>query len=112
MHTHGAMQPLALRIARRPVATLAILALAPSPLLVASAGVRPINSLAAWFVEGDPALAQYDAFLAEYGNDEAVLVGFATPGGARSPGERAVQARIAARVARVDGIARVIDGGA
>lgn len=100
----------ALAIVRRPVLTLFLLAAALAPLLAASARVRPDNSLDAWFVEGDPALAQYHDFLREYGNDEAILVGFDTPGGARTDAELALQRRMARRIAGVDGVARVLAG--
>lgn len=97
-------------IVRRPVLALLLAAAALAPLLAASARVRPNNSLDAWFVEGDPALAQYHAFLREYGNDEAILVGFDTPGGARTEAEVALQRRLAERIAGVDGIERVLTG--
>lgn len=111
MDSPRAFLVVALAISRRPLATLAILALALAPLLVGSAGVRPDNSLDAWFVEDDPALEQYHGFLRKYGNDEAVLVGFETPGGAGAAAEIALQRRIAARLREVDGVARVVAGG-
>lgn len=111
MSFHRAMHALATAITRRPIATLALLAVLLAPLLVAAGGVRPDNALASWFVEGDPALGQYRAFLREFGNDEAVLVGFDTPGGARSAEELALQQRLAGRLAAIDGIERVLAGG-
>jgi hypothetical protein len=56
--------------------------------------VRPDNSLDAWFVAGDPALAAFHNFLAEYGSDELIMVAAETPEGARSPQELALQQRI------------------
>src|SRR5687768_9157430 len=99
-------------ISRRPVVSLVALAAALAPLIVASAGLRPDNSLNSWFVDGDPALVSYHAFLKEYGNDEAILIGFDTPGGAHSREEVEVQSRIAARLAAIDGVERVLIGGA
>ncbi|MBA3890969.1 MAG: MMPL family transporter, partial [Gemmatimonadaceae bacterium] len=111
MNSLRALYPAAEAIARRPVATLLLLAAALTPLLVASTGVRPDNSLASWFVAGDPALERYEAFLGEYGSDEAILVGFDVPEGAHSPEGIALQRRIAARLGEVDGVARVMAGG-
>ena len=97
-------------ICRRPVAALLVLLIALAPLLVAAGRLRPNNALDAWFVEGDPALGRYHEFLREFGNDEAILVGYDTPNGARTAAEVEVQRRIAARLARIDGIDRVLSG--
>jgi uncharacterized protein len=69
------------------------------------------NSLAVWFVEDDPALISYRTFLAEFGNDEAVVVAYRAPGLAASEaGEWAIQREAAGRVAEVDGVERVLSG--
>ena len=99
-------------ISRRPITALLVLLIALAPLLGAAGRIRPNNSLDAWFVVGDPALASYHAFLREFGNDEAILLGYETPGGARSASEVALQLRIAARLDRIDGIDRVLAGSA
>jgi len=112
MEPPRAIATVASAICRRPVAALLVLLIALSPLLVAAGRVRPNNSLDAWFVEGDPALAKYHAFLREFGNDEAILIGYESPDGARSPSEVALQLRIAARLDRIDGIERVLAGSA
>ena len=112
MEPPRAIATVASAICRRPITALLVLLVALAPLLVAAGRVRPNNSLDAWFVEGDPALARYHAFLREFGNDEAILIGYETPDGARSPSEVDVQLRIAARLDRVDGIERVLAGSA
>ena len=99
-------------ISRRPVVALLVLLIALAPLFAAAGRIRPNNSLDAWFVEGDPALAKYHAFLREFGNDEAILIGYETPDGARSAAEVALQLRIASRLGRIDGIDRVLAGSA
>jgi uncharacterized protein len=43
---------------------------------VGAAGKLPVdNSLEIWFLEDDPALVRYRAFLEQWGNDEAVVIG-------------------------------------
>lgn len=111
MNPPRAFHAMARAIGARPIATLVLLALAMVPLLLAAGRVRPANSLDAWFVEGDPALAQYHDFLRRFGNDEAVIVGFETPDGARGATALALQRRLATRIASVQGVARVIAGG-
>ena len=112
MEPPRAIATVASAISRRPVAALLVLLIALAPLLVAAGRVRPNNSLDAWFVEGDPALAKYHSFLREFGNDEAILIGYETPDGARSTSEVALQLRLAARLDRIDGIDRVLAGSA
>ena len=112
MQPPRAIATVASAIARRPITALLVLLIALAPLFVAAGKVRPNNSLDAWFVRGDPALAQYHAFLREFGNDEAILVGHETPDGARTASEVALQLRIAGRLARIDGIERVLAGSA
>ena len=112
METPRAIATVASVISRRPITALLVLLIALAPLLVAAGRIRPNNSLDAWFVEGDSALVQYHAFLREFGNDEAILVGYETPDGARTPSEVALQLRIAARFGRIDGIERVLAGSA
>lgn len=106
------MHPALLRILRtvaaHPLATLALLLAASLPLLAAGAMLRPDNSVAVWFVEDDPALAEYRAFVSEFGNDEVVAIAYRAPGDALAAEEMALQARAAEAVAAVDGIDRVL----
>ncbi len=99
-------------IVRHPWLTLGLIAVGIAPLLVLATRLVPDNSLSAWFVERDPALAEYRAFLDRYGNDEAILVGFDTPRGARDAEELRAQQALAASLREVDGIARVLVGAA
>jgi uncharacterized protein len=43
--------------------------------------VRVDNSLAVWFVEGDPAMVAYEDFKATFGNDETIIVAATDPDG-------------------------------
>ncbi|HEV2149763.1 MAG TPA: MMPL family transporter [Longimicrobiaceae bacterium] len=95
-------------VSRRPRAALLLLALATLPLAAAAAGLKPDNSLSVWFVEDDPALLAYREFLREFGSDEAVAAAYPTPGGALSPGERALQLRAAERLRAIEGVEEVL----
>jgi uncharacterized protein len=93
------------------VATAAITVLAwPAP------GIQTDNSLAVWFVEDDPSLVRYLAFLSEFGNDEAVVAAYRAPASARAAlgvvdsAEWALQRAAAERVERVEGVERVLSG--
>ena len=99
-------------IVRHPWLALGLIAAGIAPLLVLATRLVPDNSLSAWFVERDPALAEYRAFLERYGNDEAILVAYETPGGARDAEELRIQHALAASLREVDGIARVLVGAA
>lgn len=50
-----------------------------------AAGVRVVNAIDVWFVEGDPALEAYDAFQDRFGNDEIVILAVTHPDGVLSP---------------------------
>jgi predicted RND superfamily exporter protein len=102
---------LLLPIARRPWRALAAAAVVVAPLAAAGAGLAPDNSLSVWFVDDDPALADYRAFQREFGNDEVVVVAYRAPGGGLSEEERAVQRRLVSRLAAVEGIDRVLAPG-
>jgi predicted RND superfamily exporter protein len=106
------MLHLARAIVRHPWGTLGLLAAVLAPLLVLATRLIPDNSLSTWFVERDPALVEYRAFLDRYGNDEAILIGFDTPQGARDAGELRAQHDLAASLRQVDGVARVLVGAA
>jgi predicted RND superfamily exporter protein len=99
-------------IVRHPWVTLGLIAAVIAPLLVLATRLVPDNSIAAWFVERDPAVAEYRDFLERYGNDEAILIGFETPHGARDAEELRSQHALAASLREVDGIARVLVGAA
>jgi uncharacterized protein len=83
-----------------------------------SAQLQTDNSLAVWFVEDDPSLVRYRAFLSEFGNDEAVVVAYRAPESAWSeaghvnPAEWALQREAVERVSAVDGVERVLSGAA
>ena len=95
-------------VARRPRAALLLALLAVLPLGAAAAGLRPDNSLSVWFVEDDPALLAYRAFLREFGNDEAVAVAWRAPAGAFAAEERALQARAVERLRALRGVEGVL----
>lgn len=106
------MLRLANTIVTRPLATLAVVAALVAPLLFLATRLVPDNSLASWFVERDPALEAYQAFLARYGNDEAIVVAVETPRGARDAEERRLHEGLGTSLRGVDGIARVLVGSA
>jgi uncharacterized protein len=55
--------------------------LATTALLVAGIGrFRFDNSYRLWFIDDDPALVAYDAYLEQFGSDEALVIGMATAG--------------------------------
>jgi predicted RND superfamily exporter protein len=88
----------------------AVGALALVGLALAIVGGPPVvnNSLAVWFVEGDPALVAYERFQERYGNDEVVVVAVRT-GGEAATGEQMDRVqRVAQRMRAVDGIASVL----
>lgn len=107
MPRRNSLAAAAAAISRRPAATLLILAVVLLPLIGLGGTVRPDNSLTVWFVEDDPALVAYRQFLHEFGNDEAVLVGWeraGTPGTTPAEQER----RLAARLRAIPGVARAV----
>ena len=68
-----------LLLGHRALALVVLLALTA----LLAAGVvrfRFDNSYRIWFVEDDPALASYDAYLELFGSDEAMVIGLATDG--------------------------------
>ncbi len=91
----------------RPRTTLALVVACLFPALFAVAGLRPENNLADWLLEDDPTLLRYQAFLAEYGNDEAVVIAYRAPGDVLAPEEAALQARLAERLGAVEGVEEV-----
>ena len=56
------------------LATGAALLTATLALCAGAARLQYDNSYRSWFVEGDPALVAYDAFLDEFGSDESLIV--------------------------------------
>jgi predicted RND superfamily exporter protein len=112
MTFRGLLYDVLLRIARHPWRALALVALAVLPLAAAASGLKPDNSLSVWFVADDPALADYRAFQREFGNDEVVVVAYRPRGDPLGAEERAVQRALAARLAGVAGIDRVLSPGA
>lgn len=76
--------------------------------LAAVAGAPPTdNSLEVWFVEDDPALARYRGFLEQFGNDEAIVIGYAPPRGLDAA-ELALLEAASERLRAVDGVSRVV----
>lgn len=74
--------------------------------------IRVDNSLDVWFVDGDPALAAYDAYRERFGNDEIVVIAAVAPDSAYAPAAlervRAASDRLAEHplVRRVNSITR------
>lgn len=68
---------------------------------------RTDNSLQVWFVRDDPALVRYRTFLAEFGNDEAVVIAYRSPAGADAA-ELELLHRTEERLRGIDGVARVV----
>ncbi len=91
----------------RPRTALALVVASLLPALFALAGLRTDNNLADWLLEDDPALLRYQQFLAEYGNDEAVIIAYQPRGDVFAPEERALQARLAERLEAVEGVEEV-----
>ncbi|HEU0015280.1 MAG TPA: efflux RND transporter permease subunit [Longimicrobium sp.] len=98
-------------VTRRPRTALLAALAAVLPLAAAGSGLRPDNSLSVWFVEHDPALAEYRRFLRQFGSDEVAAIAYRAPGDALAPAEAVVQRRAAERVEAVDGIAQVLAPG-
>jgi len=70
---------------------------------VHAAGRVPIdNSLEIWFLEDDPALTRYREFLADWGNDEAVVVGLFDPDGVLRPETLDLLADLSERLERLE----------
>jgi predicted RND superfamily exporter protein len=65
------------------------------------------NSLEVWFVEDDPALASYQAFLDEFGNDEVVVIAIHGPNEVFAPDRLERLVRMTGSLEEIDGIARV-----
>jgi uncharacterized protein len=98
-------------LARAPRRSLGVAALLLVILAWPAGRVATDNSLAVWFVEDDPALVSYRAFLAEFGNDEVIVVGYVAPElSAPDAGAWTLQREAADRVAAVDGVERVLSG--
>ncbi|HEX6368885.1 MAG TPA: MMPL family transporter [Longimicrobium sp.] len=96
------------RVADRPRSTLLAVLVAVAPMAIAGASLQPDNSLSVWFVRDDPALADYRAFVREFGSDEVVAVAYRPPGDVLAPDEAGVQRRAADRLRSIDGVARVL----
>ncbi|MFT4975763.1 MAG: putative RND superfamily exporter protein, partial [Myxococcota bacterium] len=90
---------------RLPV--LLLMALVTAAALWQASRVGVDNAVEVWFLDDDPALAEYHAFQETFGNDEVVVIGVAPKGGPLSPTGLAILQDIDARVASVDGIAEV-----
>ena len=98
-------------VVRRPLASLGVAALAVVGLGWPAAAVPTDNSLAVWFVDDDPALARYRAFLETFGNDEAVVAAWRagpTLDAALDSAGLATMERAEAAVAAVPGVDRVL----
>jgi predicted RND superfamily exporter protein len=95
-------------VANRPRTTLLALLVAVAPLAIAGAGLKPDNSLAVWFVEDDPALVSYRAFVREFANDEVVAIAYRAPDNALAPEEARLQREAADRLRRIDGVEQVL----
>lgn len=108
------MNRLITAVARHPVGALLGAAVLVVVLAWPAGTLSTDNSLAVWFVEDDPALVAYRGFLAEFGNDEAVVVAYRAAGpvgpGADGGAEWSLQAEAAERLRAVDGVERVLSG--
>ena len=65
------------------------------------------NSLEVWFVEDDPTLASYQAFLEEFGNDEVVVIAIHGSDNLFSRDRLERLARLSKVLEDIDGVARV-----
>lgn len=68
---------------------------------------RADNSARVWLLEDDPAMVAYDDFLAQFGNDEVVLLAVVTEDGVYTPEVLDAVRRASARIARHPKIRRV-----
>ncbi|MEP0546333.1 MAG: MMPL family transporter [Rhodothermales bacterium] len=94
-----------MRRSRLGLGILVALLVAGTPFVLRA--IVPDNSLDVWFVEGDPALAEYERFQETFGNDEVILIGY-RPGGdvlGEEPLERV--AALGQRLRRIEGVADV-----
>jgi predicted RND superfamily exporter protein len=73
-----------------------------------SANVVVRNDLAVWFVDGDPALQAYRAFLEEFGSDEVVVLAAPLEEGAASAAGLAKLAKWEAALRAVEGVERTL----
>ncbi|MBK5096332.1 MAG: MMPL family transporter [Gemmatimonadetes bacterium] len=90
----------------RVLGALAVLLLAISMGVLAT-GLSVDNSLEVWFVEDDPTLAAYQAFLEEYGSDELVVIAIHGSDDLFSPDRLERLARLTEVLEDIDGVARV-----
>jgi predicted RND superfamily exporter protein len=91
-------------ITRHPwpvVLAAAILAFAAFSTLVQ---LRIDNSMEAWLIEDDPALAAYGRYREEFQNDQFIVVGYEVPGGALSEAGLAVAERLTEAFERIDNV--------
>jgi uncharacterized protein len=65
------------------------------------------NSLEIWFLEDDPALVQYREFLAEWGNDEAIVVAVFDKEGVLRPETLELISVLSQRIAALERVERV-----
>ena len=93
-------------VRRRRVVVLVTLVLAVA--LAVFASRLPVdNSLEVWFVEDDPSLASYEAFLEEFGNDEVVVIAIHGSDDVFAPDRLERLARLTECLEDIEGIARV-----
>ncbi len=94
-------------LVRRRIVMLSIVLVLAVVFGVSASGLSVDNSLEAWFVEDDPALVSYEAFLEEFGNDEVVVIAIHGPNDVFAPDRLERLARLSKALEDIDGVARV-----
>ena len=103
-HAPRPMMPCSSLIRGRWAAFALLLLALAAGLPFAARALVPDNSLRVWFVDGDPALAAYEAFHDAFGNDEVILIGYRPPGGALQPDALDRLDTLAARLDQIRGV--------
>ncbi|MEE2786231.1 MAG: hypothetical protein VX589_02760, partial [Myxococcota bacterium] len=69
--------------------------------------VEPDNSLRVWFVDDDPLIKEYDAFHAQFGNDEVMLLHISDETGVMQHRRLIQLQRLTTALESLDGVDRV-----
>jgi predicted RND superfamily exporter protein len=91
---------------RRLLAVVAVVVVAVAS--VASARLQVRNDLAAFFVDGDPAVRDYETFKARFGTDELVLIDIGGDDDGFAPGRLQQLTMLSTTLQRVPGVDRVV----
>ena len=67
----------------------------------------PDNAMSVWFLDTDPALAQYREFQQRFGNDEVALLHIQFPDGVYSPGTLDTLRSLGSQIEALPGVERV-----